>query len=375
VTHNTYSRAEAVYSLFDGRIKNYFGLSFTEAWNQNLSPQTGDNGIPQGFGPTTNIGVRTKEDWRSVIQVAEGQTVVIGADDEQFNLNIDNPQFSPVTFAQNANKGAYVELQSEFYKRFFLVANGRIDDNDRFGEHETYRLAPAFIVPWTDTKLRASYGTGFKAPTLEELFVSFPAFLFFANPNLKPETSVGYDYGFEQPLFDRKVVFGVTYYHNNITNLIQTVSNLDGSFTEANVGLATTSGFESFLQVNVVPWLSFRADVTTTKAIDDTTGLELLRRPIDKETYTAIWKPLDQLSLSANILHVGPWKDVSRNGTETNLVGQPYTTVNLAANYTVNDQVTVFGRIDNLFNVQYQNPIGFDRPGLGIYGGLRLTSW
>jgi vitamin B12 transporter len=376
VVHNTYARTEAVYSLFDGRIKNYFGLSYTEAWNQNLSPQTGDNGIPQGFGPTTNIGVRTKEDWRSVIQVAEGQTVVVGADDEQFSLNIDNPQFSPVTFAQNANKGAYVELQSEFYKRFFLEANGRIDDNDRFGEHETFRLAPAFVLPWTDTKLKASYGTGFKAPTLQELFVSFPAFEFFANPNLKPETSVGYDYGFEQPLFDNKVRFGVTYYHNDITNLIETVSNLNGSFTEANVGLATTSGFESFLQVNVVPWLSFRADVTTTKAIDDTTGLELLRRPRDKESFTAVWKPpIDGFTFTTTVLHTGPWVDVSRNGFETNLSGQPYTLVNLAANYVYSDQVTFFGRIDNLLNVQYQDPIGFMRPGLGIFGGIRLTSW
>jgi vitamin B12 transporter len=375
VVHNTYARAEAVYSLFDGRIRNYFGTSYTEAWNQNLSPQTGDNGIPTGFGPTTNIGVRTKEDWRSVIQVAEGQTVVVGADDEQFSLNIDNPQNSPVTFAENSNKGAYVELLSQFSKYFFLEANGRFDNNARFGDHETYRVAPAFIVPWTDTKLRASIGTGFKAPTLEQLFVSFPAFEFFANPNLKPETSVGYDYGFEQPLFDRKVLFGVTYYHNNITNLIETVSNLNGTFTEANVDRATTAGFESFLQLNVVPWLSFRADVTTTKAIDDTTGLELLRRPRDKESFSAIWKPpIDGFTLTTTVLHVGPWVDISRNGFETNIPGQPYTLVNLAANYVYSDQLTFFGRIDNLLNAQYQDPIGFMRPGLGIFGGLRLTS-
>jgi vitamin B12 transporter len=372
VVHNTYSRAEAVYSLLDGRIKNYFGMSYTEAWNQNLSPQTGDNGIPPGFGPSTNIGVRIKEDWRSVVQIAEGQTVVIGADDEQFRLYQDNPQFSSVTFAQNSNKGAYVELQSEFYKHFFLVSNLRYDDNAEFGTATTYRIAPAFIIPGIDTKLKASYGTGFKAPTLEQLFVSFPAFNFFANPNLKPESSVGYDYGFEQPLLNDMIRFGMTYFHNNITNLIDT----NATFTSyANIGLATTYGNESFVSWKVYDRLTLRFDYTYTTAKDDLTGLDLLRRPKNKETYTAIWKPLDQLSLSANILHVGPWKDVNRPGTETNLLGQPYTTVNLAANYTVNDQVTVFARVDNLFNVQYENPIGFDRPGLGIYGGLRLTSW
>ena len=97
-----------------------------------------------------------------------------------------------------------------------------IDDNESFGAHSTYRIAPAMIVPWTDTKLKASYGTGFKAPTLNQLFVSFPAFNFFANPNLLPEESLGYDAGFEQPFFNDRVRFGATYFHNDITNLINT---------------------------------------------------------------------------------------------------------------------------------------------------------
>ena len=164
----------------------------------------------------------------------------------------------------------------------------------------------------------------------------------------------------------------MTYFHNNMTNLIDTNAN----FTSyANIGLATTYGNESFVSWKVYDRLTLRFDYTYTTAKDDLTGLDLLRRPKNKETYSAIWKPIDQLSLSANILHIGPWKDVNRPGTETNLTGQPYTTVNLAANYAINDQITVFSRVDNLFNVQYQNPIGFDRPGLGIYGGLRLTNF
>ena len=51
-----------------------------------------------------------------------------------------------------------------------------------------------------------------------------------------------------------------------------------------------------------------------------------------------------------------------------------YTTVNLAANYEVNKRLTVFVHADNLFNYQYQNPVGFERPGLGVFGGVRMTS-
>jgi vitamin B12 transporter len=105
-------------------------------------------------------------------------------------------------------------------RRLFIVSNIRYDDNESFGPHTTWRVAPAFIVPWTETKLKATYGTGFKAPTLTELYVNFPAFNSVANPNLAPETSTGFDVGFEQALLDDRVSFGATYFHNDITNLI-----------------------------------------------------------------------------------------------------------------------------------------------------------
>ncbi len=360
VVHQSYTRGEAVWSVFDGRFKNYFGVGYTNAWNLNEGPSNPS---------TINVGERIKVDWRGVASLAEGQTLVMGLEDEQFSLEqTANPMF------RNANKAAYVELQSKFFDRLFLVSNIRHDENDQFGGHDTYRIAPAVILPWTETKLKASYGTGFKAPTLNQLHVSFPEFFFFANPNLKPETSIGYDYGFEQPLFNDRVRFGVTYFHNDIRNLI-VFGFFPNSFNSSlfNVGRATTYGAESFLSWAVTDRLSLRADYTNMTARDDTTGLDLLRRPRIKESVTATWKPVDQLSLSATVLHVGTWVDISRDGTVSGILTTPFTLVNLAANYTINDQVSVFGRIDNLFDVHYQDPIGFERPGFGIYGGMRFV--
>ena len=75
-------------------------------------------------------------------------------------------------------------------QRLFLVSNVRYDENDAFGNRTTYRLAPAFIVPVTESKLKASLGTGFKTPTLSQLYVDFrPAFNFFGNPNLLPASA------------------------------------------------------------------------------------------------------------------------------------------------------------------------------------------
>jgi vitamin B12 transporter len=353
-----FSRDEAVWSLFDGRIKNYFGVNYTNYWNSDIAP-----GDPRA---TITTGDRIKYDWHSVTQLFAGNNLILGLEQETFELQ------TPALSAQSGNKAAFIELQSEFAKRFFLVVNMRDDFHDQFGEHATYRIAPAVILPFTETKLKGSYGTGFKAPTLNQLFQSFPDFGFIANPNLKPELSVGYDAGFEQPLFNDRVRFGSTYFHNSITNLI----DFNDTFTQnINIGLATTEGTENFVLANITDRFQIRADYTFTRAVNAETGIQLLRRPKDKWSTTATWKPIDPLTLSATVLHVSDFLDVTRDGSASGITAPGYTTVKLTGDYTVNDQLKIFGRVENLFNVHYQNPTGFLAPGLGIYGGVRFASF
>jgi vitamin B12 transporter len=360
--HQLFTRGEAIWSVLDGRIKNYFGVNYTNHWNYNISP--GD------AAPTITTGDRVKYDWHTVTQLAPYHTVIIGADHETETLH------TATVSAENVNKAGYVELQSQFANRLFLVENVRQDDNDRFGTHPTYRVAPAVIVPFTETKLKGSFGTGFKAPTLNQLFVSFPAFFFFANPNLKPEESVGYDAGFEQPLFNDRVRFGSTYFHNNITNLIQgVVDPATFSSTNVNIGKAITEGTENFVSAAVTDRIRVRADYTFTRTADVMTGLELLRRPKEKWSANVIWNPIDPLTVSATVLHTGSFIDASRDFTIPRLLAPGYTVVNVAADYVISDQVKVFGRVDNLFNVHYQNPTGFLQPGLGVFGGIRVANY
>jgi vitamin B12 transporter len=362
IVHQLFTREEAVWSVLDGRIKNYFGVNYTNNWTYNISP-----GDP---APTINTGDRLQYDWHTVTQLAPYHTVIIGAEHETETLH------TSTVSAQNVNKAAYIELQSQFANRLFLVENVRQDDNDRFGEHPTFRLAPALILPFTETKLKGSYGTGFKAPTLNQLFVSFPAFFFFANPNLKPEESVGYDAGFEQPLFNDRIRFGSTYFHNDITNLIQSVADpVTFSSTNVNVGRATTEGTENFVAASITDRIRVRADYTFTRTVDAMTGLELLRRPKEKWSANIIWNPIDPLTLSATVLHTGSFIDANRDFTIPRLLAPGYTVVHVAADYAVTDQLKVFGRVDNLFNVHYQNPTGFLQPGLGVYGGIRVASY
>ena len=373
-TNQLFTRGEAIWTLFDGRFKNYFGVNYTDHRTSRFGPDL-------GFGAFNGLdkGERVKYDWRGVTTVMPGQTVVFGLERDRESLNSASSfgTFSSASAASNGNSAGYVELQSQYQNRFFFVANVRHDVNDAFGPHTTYRVAPAVIVPETETKLKGSYGTGFKAPTLTQMFVDFPP-TFFGNPNLKPETSKGYDFGFEQPLFDERVRFGVTYFHNDVRNFINPVTiGFDPNFgfisQYENVAQFESQGFEAFAAAIVNAYWKLRADYTFTEVSSDE-AFALLRKPKHKASLTAVWTPTEQLTLATTVLHVSSWRDILRGNTSIHLDMPGYTVVNVAANYVVNQNVTAFARIDNLFDKRYQNPNGFLQSGFGIYGGVRLAS-
>ena len=167
----------------------------------------------------------------------------------------------------------------------------------------------------------------------------------------------------------------MTYFHNDIKNLINNVFNLSSfSFTYVNVGAATTYGTETFASIAVTDQLKLRADYTTIVTRDETTGLGLRNRPGHKESLSAIWSPNQQFTLSTTLLYVGRAVEFNRDGTIPRVDSDAYTLVNIAGNYKVDDRVTVFGRIDNLLNRHYESPVGFDQPGFGAYGGIRVTN-
>ena len=355
-----FTRGEARLSLFGGAFQNRFGVGYTNYETTIQAPDTGFGLPPENI----NHGDRLKFNWQGTIGLGKGHDLILGLEDQTDRL-IDSP-----ISVENGNSAGFIELQSEMLPNLFVAASGRYDDNERFGGKTTWRIAPAYLIPKSGTKLKASYGTGFKAPSLTQLFVSFPAFNFFANPNLQPEESEGFDFGFEQSLAGERVQFGATYFHNDITNLIAA----NASFTSLeNVGAATTEGVETFVSVAVTERFKVRADYTYTDAVDDTTGLELLRRPKHKASLNLVWIPIDRLTLSATALYVGSQVDGNRSFSIQRLDTDPYFLVNLAADYDLGKGVTLFARIDNVFDERYENPTGFQRPGFGVFAGLRVN--
>jgi vitamin B12 transporter len=349
-TNEYYARATGHLVSSDGFLDQTAGLAYTRKRSSTLEPD-----FPEGLA----TGERTKIDWQGALRFSRAQTLVLGAEHARDDIS------QPISAANKIDSG-YAELQSQFSGGLYSTVNARYDQNDRFGGKVTYRVAPAYVLA-TGTKLKASVGSGFKAPTLSELFQDFPPF-FFANPNLRAETSTGYDVGVEQAISGEALRVGATYYYNRIRNLITTAPN---GLTYANIGRAHTDGVESFVAYNPVRTVTLRADYTYTQATDDGSGQELIRRPRHKASLNARWQATDALSLNANVLGVSSWIDGNRDFSIPRLSAPGYTVVNLAASFDIDKHFTVFGRVDNLLDRHYQNPLGFLQPTLGAFAGIR----
>ena len=352
------TRGTAHLALWDGRFDQTLGI----AYGSNIADtQDPDN------GNSRQKGDRVKLDWQGNVVVVEGQTLVLGAETYRDALHPGLSFGFPSTLARGVTTNAgYAEVQSDFGGGLYNSASIRFDDNSRFGSRTTWRVAPAWVIESTGTKLKATAGSGFKAPSLQQLYGTFGG-----NAALKAETSFGYDVGVEQGLFDGALTGGVTWFHNDIRNLI--TSGPAPAFLNINVRRARTQGVESFLAWKLLETLTLRGDYTYTDAMDAGTKLALLRRPRHKASLNADWQATDDLSLDATLLYVGPQIDGNRDFSIPRLKMPDVTTLDLAATYRLTGNWSVFGRLENAFDTTYQSPDGFLRPGIGATAGLKVN--
>jgi len=347
-----YTRGTAHLVLFGGRFEQTLGVAYSSITTTDFSPDD---------GASYYSGDRVKADWQGDIKIVPGETLVLGAEDQQDEIRL------PISASTSIASG-YAELESNLFQDFNDTVSVRYDANNRFGDATTYRVAPTYFIASTGTKLEASVGTGFKAPTLSQMFESFPSFGFFGNPNLRPETSTGYDAGFEQYLLANRLRFGATYFYNSIRNLIDD----NATFTSyANVGRAHTDGVEAFASYRPIDPVTLRVDYTYTEADDDILHQELLLRPRNKWNFDGRWQATDKLSLDADVVSVSTYIDGNRDFSIGYLKQPGYTTLDVAANYDLNKSLTIYGRVTNLFDARYEDPDGFLRPGRGFFVGIK----
>ena len=248
-----------------------------------------------------------------------------------------------------------------------LVGGLRHDDHDRFGGKTTYRFAPSYTIGQTQTTLKASYGTGFRAPSLFELYSAW------GSETLKPEESEGWDVGLEQGLVDNKVRVGLAYFSTTYTDRI----DYDSAISKYNQlpGDTKTKGIETFMGWTPVAELDLLLNYTYNDT-EDPEGERLVRRPLNKIYVNARYRPIVKVLLNIDLYWVDVRKTIETAGDKDgNLVERldSYTVVNLSASYDVTDYIQVYGRIDNLFDEEYEEAWSYATPGLSGYLGIKLS--
>ncbi len=256
--------------------------------------------------------------------------------------------------------------------RLILGAGGRFDDHSRFGQTGTWQLSSAFLVRETHSKIKGSWGTGFKAPDLADLF--FPGF---ANPDLKPEKARGFEIGVEQTVWKDVLWLEVVYFDKRLTNLIQ----FDPvTFRPENIARASIRGVEFPVVLRPIRGLQLRGSYSLVETEDQQTGLRLLRRPKDTFLTQAHYSFLERFTTSVSILHVRSRKDRDFTTFPAQRVTlKPYTKIDLALSVLLSQEVGFLKglsarvKIENVLNQRYEEAFGFPAPRMLYLLGLQAT--
>ncbi len=260
----------------------------------------------------------------------------------------------------------YAQLIAKPFDALTLTSGVRVDDHRTYGTKTTFSANAAWQVS-SMTIIRASYGEGFKAPTLYQLYS------FYGNKALKPETAQSYDLGLEQSLVEGTLKFGVTVFHRDTANQIDFTSSVARPFGfYDNTDSTRAQGIETFIELHPSRTLVLNANYTLTDAKNRASNTDLLRRPRHSINANLDWSPRDRVHIGGSIQTVSNSVDTDyQTFSPTSLDG--YTLVGLRASVSLGRRFELYGRIENLTDTKYEVVSGYGTAGRNAHVGVRVT--
>ncbi|WP_424135870.1 TonB-dependent receptor plug domain-containing protein [Roseomonas chloroacetimidivorans] len=340
------------------------------------------------FSTTDDLyrGERTVLDWGNQIRLPNAGLF----DESQLSFGVTHERedvrqasgsnfFRTTTDADASSTGVHAGYQVRLFRRLDLTAALRSDNAEDYGTHTTYRLGAVLALPEIGARVHVAYGTAFKAPSLYQRYGVITGY-FQGNPNLRPETSKGWEAGvaFDIPLGARSdfASLGATYFENRLRDLI----NYDAFFTSLeNIDRARIKGAEFSATLRPASWLTVNAAYTITDARDATTDERLARRPEQQLALNASIRPMDNVTIAPELIFYGRSREgafasYADNGTayteaRDNKAG---TIFNLTATWQVTEPVALFVEGRNLTDSDFEPVNGFVIPGRTVLVGSRF---
>jgi len=366
-------------SLLGGRLKNRLAFEYDAIDHNNQDPDQ-----PQSLGvdtTTTFVAAGRSEtaEYEGSFAIAPGYQAVFGAQSERSSLVSYSPAYQPApNRAHQAIDSGYGQVTGEPLAGLTLTGGLRYDQQTTVGRHLTGQASAAWSLNGGDTILRASFGQGFKAPSLYQLYSEY------GNLALRPEQANGWDLGVEQRFWDGRVIAQATYFGRETHDLIEFVScygvttgacktNTVGGYYD-NVARALAQGAE--LQAT---WrVTTRLDLSANYTLDDdedrspgspTEGYQLARRPKNSANLAAgyVW-PI-KLRTDLALRYAGDSYDDAAHTIPL----KAYTLLDLRVSYPLQAHMELYGRIENLTDQHYETAYEYGTMGRAAYAGLRVT--
>lgn len=346
--------------LLDGRFRNRFAFAYTGIKRDtfNLAFQTFES-----------RGENERVEYQGSFDISEMFGATFGAEAERSSFN--STSFGTVTPEQDATLTSfYGQLRITPLDGLTANAGVRFDDHSSFGGETTFAGDIVYSPNDGDTMIRASYGEGFIVPSLFQLFSDF------GNDLLQPENSKNWDAGITQLLVDGKLELSATIFRRDSENLInfigcpvQTGICANRPFgTYNNVGQARAQGLELGISLRPIEALTIASSYSLIDAENRDTGRALARRPRHSVNTSVDYDWSFGLQTGASITHVSSNLD---NDFATSAT-PGYVLVDLRAAMPITDNIEVYGRIENLFDEQYETLFQYGTAGRSAFAGIRL---
>lgn len=368
-SNRTYGSAVADLNLLEGRWTHQLSAAVTDTENESLSGGAFSFG---SNGRKWDVEYQTGYKFDSGDSATHAITGLVEYEDLAYENR--GAGGGPENQRQTGNQwSTAVEYRLGLANQVFLSGALRHDDNQRFENETTYRLTAAWAIPDTGFKLRSSYGTGVSQPGFFELFGFDPNF-FVGNPNLKPESSEGWDAGVDYSFANGRGLASLTYFDSNLENEIFTDFSVFPFTVDNRVGTSTRDGIEFAFKVEALKELSLAASYTYTDAKDDA-GLREVRRPKHLGSLNVTYRFFEnRATLDLGLNYNGTMRDNEFifATPETQVTLEDYVLGTVAASFDVTDSIQIYGRVENAFDEDYQDVFGFASPGAGAYAGIRI---
>jgi vitamin B12 transporter len=362
------------FALLDGRFNNRVGYAYTDTDRANYNPA---RSVPMTFD---SAGKNKRWEYQGVFAVTDTWIASFGAESEHARMRTRSPTVAQPLMPFRTGKvgvdSVYGQLQAEVVPGLTLTAGLRYEDHDTYGSHTLGQASVAWALNEGNTVVRASFGQGFRAPGLYELYSEY------GNLNLSPEDFDSWDAGIEQRFLGGKARASATWFHREADNEIRFFSCVSAADPLCapggvsrfgyynNVQKTKAQGLELIGELKPITGLTFTGNYTYTDAESNSganKGKQLTRRPKTMANLSATYRWPVGLTTTVAARHVGK---TYNNDANTQVVAS-YTTVDLRAAYPLKDGLEVFGRVENAFDKDYQTILNYGTPGRGAFVGLR----